>query len=46
MSSKLNKLKSVTEAYLDHSDFLRSVQDTTTLIDEFGLFGIHCVLHG
>ncbi|KAK8828866.1 hypothetical protein WA538_000869, partial [Blastocystis sp. DL] len=37
MSSKLNKLKSVTEAYLDHSDFLRSVQDTTTLIDEFGL---------
>lgn len=41
MSTKLNKLKSVTEAYLDHSDFLRSVQDTTTLIDEFGLFGIH-----
>ena len=37
MSTKLNKLKSVTEAYLDHSDFLRSVQDTTTLIEEFGL---------
>lgn len=45
MVAKLDKLKSVTEAYLDHSDFLRSVQDTTTLIEEFGLFVVLCVFH-
>ena len=37
MSVKLGKLKSMTEAYLDHSDFLTSVGDVTTLVNEFGL---------
>ena len=45
MSTKLEKLKSITEAYLEQSDFLGSVKDTTTLIEEFGLFGIFRVLH-
>ena len=38
-------MKDMCEAYLDQSDFLLAVRDATTLIDEFGLFFLLCLLN-